>query len=55
MYEIHEFAAAVAERILQSGDAELHTESRLFQDMQELAVLAMEPEPGAAGMALRAH
>ena len=52
MYEIHEFAAAVAERMLQSDDEEVHPESRLFQDMQELAVIALEPEAQFAGMTL---
>ena len=47
MNELHILAKAVAERFLASNDEfVIDTESRLFHDLQELAVIALEGESG---------
>ena len=52
MNELHSLARAVAERILASnGEFVIDTGSRLFQDLQELAIIALEEEAGEVSRA----
>ena len=45
MDELHILARAVAERFLVSNnDPVIDTESRLFQDLEQMAITALEPE-----------
>lgn len=45
MYELRELAAAVAERLIAADYEEVVPDSRLFEDLQELAVTALEDRP----------
>ncbi len=47
MDELHILARAVAERFLASNnDPVIDPESRLFQDLQQMAITALEPQSG---------